>query len=641
MSLKKIMKIVLFLSLIFQVILDNDEIDYEKKYTIKDMETRFLSSKKDKFYFLGELIQENHNIIGFTDYNSDKLTDIITYKKNGREFSFYVHEYVKEPGASFNNPDNSKFKITTDSEAEFRNLNVFDYENKLCFLISFNNASEKNKLLHYIKCGDEPQSKLSINSNILILYKAGNDLNQLRILHFENTRKICKLTKINDGYSCENEEFRNWVDDSCKGTEASKGNNYFETDISLKGGLAFVDIDGDCLPDIILTHEENNKRYIEIYKSNRDNINKFCLNQTIELGAEGDYGAFAITKINDDRTEYNREKEAPLFDILVPLIKENKVMILKNKKKVNYQWSNNYCEEDSKNVEKYEYIFEKQEPKALSIPGYSGYKIDSNYITSIRVGDFLGTSNPGLLITLKDGSNNSIVALFKREDGEFKFYAVIDIKKIPDYIEGDQFKMSLFFDIDETGTLSLILPTIKGKNYFFFNYKRNIYFVKSKLTNSQKRLYDSNIGASFRYIVTDKNGNRHMDVWHQLSQTSDMNIPLPYSLVGLDDTNNYVEYFQSISGNYLEKEPKVKGEKNWKVNSPIIPNTQMMISKFMTKDKIEWLVDLIVQPMDQILLFLIIFAAALIIILGIIIYLHIKEIKEEEKETNKFKSWFA
>jgi hypothetical protein len=128
MSLKKIMKIVLFLSLIFQVILDNDEIDYEKKYTIKDMETRFLSSKKDKFYFLGELIQENHNIIGFTDYNSDKLTDIITYKKNGREFSFYVHDYIKEPGPSFNNPDNPKFTITTDSEADFRNLNVFDYE---------------------------------------------------------------------------------------------------------------------------------------------------------------------------------------------------------------------------------------------------------------------------------------------------------------------------------------------------------------------------------------------------------------------------------------------------------------------------------------------------------------------------------
>jgi len=57
MSLKKFLKIVLFLNLIFQAILDNNEVDYNKKYTIKDMETRFLSSKQDKFYFLGELIQ--------------------------------------------------------------------------------------------------------------------------------------------------------------------------------------------------------------------------------------------------------------------------------------------------------------------------------------------------------------------------------------------------------------------------------------------------------------------------------------------------------------------------------------------------------------------------------------------------------
>ena len=644
MSLKKFLKIVLFLNLIFQAILDNNEVDYNKKYTIKDMETRFLSSKQDKFYFLGELIQENHNIIAFTDYNSDKLTDIITYKKDNTKFSFYVHEYAKEPGPSFYNPDNPKFTIDTKTEADVRNLNVFDLENKLCFLISFNKTSEADGLLHYIKCGNDPEVELSIHSNILVLYKADSDENQLRILYFDKSRKICKLKQNKE---CEIEDFGNWLDDSCEGSEASKAKEYLNENISLKGGLAFVDIDGDCLPDIILSHENDNKRYIEIYKSHksdnseRKKLNKFCLIQTIELDKESEYGAFAITRINDDRTENHREKEAPLFDILVPLINENKIMILKNKIKIKYQWSNNYCEEDYSKAEKYEYIFEKQEPKALSIPGHEGAKMDSSYITSIRVGDFLGTSNPGLLITYKVGGTNQIVALLKREEGEFKLYTVFDMKEIKDHPEGDQFKMSLFFDLDETGTLSLILPTMKGKNYFFFNYRRNIYFVKSKLTNSQTKLYDSNIGASFRYIVTDKNGNRHMDVWHQLSQTSDMNIPLPYSLVGLDDTNNYVEYFQSISGNYLEREPKVKGEKNWKVNTPIIPNTQMMISKFLTKNKIEWLVDLIVQPMDQIWLFLFIVIAALIIILGIIIYLHIKEIKEEEKETNKFKSWFA
>ena len=207
----------------------------------------------------------------------------------------------------------------------------------------------------------------------------------------------------------------------------------------------------------------------------------------------------------------------------------------------------------------------------------------------------------------------------------------------------DEFTMGLFFDIDETGSLSFILPTKNGKNHFFLNYKRNIYFLKSKLMNDKSLYYDTNLGATYRYIVTDKKGDRHMDISYQMVQTSDMNIPLPYSLMGLDDTNNYVEYFETISGNYLTNFDNVKkDENNRKENTPIIPNTQMMIAKYKNSDnKIEWNVDLIVQPMDKIWLFLIIVIVVLIIVLIIIIYLHVKELKEEQKETTKFKSWFA
>ena len=160
--------------------------------------------------------------------------------------------------------------------------------------------------------------------------------------------------------------------------------------------------------------------------------------------------------------------------------------------------------------------------------------------------------------------------------------------------------------------------------------------------NDEDYYFDSNLGATFRYIVTNKKGSRHMDISYQLTQTSDMNIPLPYSIMGLDDTNNYVEYFQTISGNIIKKKVSTKNsERNYKENTPIIPNTQMMISKYYNGDKIEWNVDLIVQPMEQIWIFLIIVIIVLLIVLGIIIYLHLKEVKEEQKETNKFKSWFA
>ena len=69
-----------------------------------------------------------------------------------------------------------------------------------------------------------------------------------------------------------------------------------------------------------------------------------------------------------------------------------------------------------------------------------------------------------------------------------------------------------FFDINETGTLGFILPSNLNNNYLFFNYRRNIYFIKSKITNDLDDFYDVNFGASYRYIVTGKKGEHHMDI---------------------------------------------------------------------------------------------------------------------------------
>ena len=649
MSFKSFIKILLFLNLIFQVILDDDLIDYKKENNIEDMRTGFLSGKKEKFYNLGSLLEDNHIIIGFSDLNSDKLTDIITYKKiSDTEFEFYLHEYTKKSDDDDKIPKfkkaNKLFSINVNiTNATVRNLHVFDQSHIACYLVSFNIGNDE--LLHYIYGNNEV--KLNITSNILILNQEDN---RLRFLYYDKTDKKRKICRLDDDYSCKSKNFEEWLDINCYGGFGRKfGSN---TPISLKGGLAYVDIDGNCSPDIILSHDEDNengKRYIEIYTSNRTSNNNYCLLDVIELENKSEYGPFSITKINDDRNLDEREKYAPLLDIVIPLINKNQIKIFKNKKKIKYSWSHNYCEDDYKESDPIEGLFEELQPQNLTLLGYDQYSatLNSDYPTILRVGDFLGTSNPGILVAqnLKDSSgitSKTIISLFKRENGQFTHFVSFDLDKIPDKIDKDQFKMGLFFDIDETGTLSVIIPTVKGKNYFFFNYRRNIYFVKSKLMNYKERLYDVNLGATYRYIVTDKSGNRHMDVWYQLSQTSDMNIPLPYSLVGLDDTNNYVEYFQTISGNYLDNQPAVSGEQNWKVNSPIIPNTQMMILKFINPDdRIEWTVDLIVQPMDEIWLFLLAVVIILLIVLAFIIYFHVKELKEEQKETTKFKSWFA
>jgi hypothetical protein len=638
--------------LVLQVFVDDVNINYEDGNDIKRMRKKFLGYKKEGFYFLGDLI--NSNIIAFADINGDKLTDIISYKETeSKIFTFYVHEYSENDGDPKFLPEKELFTLNLNgtNATGVRNLHVgsfYETQDKYSFLVSFN-TSKENELLHYIYSEDlGKQIELHIKSNILIMNK---DYNQNgRILYFDNDnnkRKICKLILENNDIKCQDKDFSEYLIDG-------SNKNYVDKNISLKGGIAYVDLSGNCVPDIVLSHEEGSTRIIEVYTSKRQ-ISKdkgedfFNLTDTIILDNKDNYGAFAITNINDEKSE----DFAPSLDLLIPLVNENKVIVLKNKKNNGYKWSNTYCDDDynDDSVSLFNSDITQAEYRNLSIDGVdnSRIKLDSNYATIIRVGDFLGTSNPGILVkqNVYDESNNynySQISLFQRIDGNFKYYTGIKLEdNAKTNINGDSIKMGLFFDIDEEGILSLIISTNKNKTYFFFNFKSSIYFIKSKLMNDKKKFYDVNLGSTYRYIVTNKAGDRHMDVSFQMAQTSDMNIPLPYSFAGLDDTNNYVEYFGTISGNYLPKATFVDStSKNWKQNTPIIPNTQMMISKYYNdKGDVEWNVDLIVQPMEEIWLFLLLVIIVLLIVLGIIIYLHVKELKEEQKETTKFKSWFA
>ena len=662
MSTKHILIIILFMNIIIPVLLEDGEIDYSK-HSISNLQSSFFKYQKEQIYYLDNFINNLH-IIAFSDLNNDKLTDIITYRisSDSTVFSFYVHYYSNkdEPGFS---KENFLFNITINETINdednnptisIRNVYIGSLFNdkKLCFLVSFNKGDKS--LLHYVVCGEinsentikfENPVKLDIYSNILIMNR--NETSSTQLLYYskdEGKRKICILNKQKDNYGCSGDDtnFEDFL---------LSNKTYANKPLSLTGGLGYVDISGNCVPDIILSHEEDNNTIIEIYESSVNDY-RYTLNSVIKLGNSSEYGAFVITKINDEKDD----KKAPLLGLLIPKIYSNEVIYLKNNREIEYDWATYMCEimndykcdeKSNKNCKKlFDEDIKNAKKCALTIegPDKGNVTLDNTFPTVIRVGDFLGTSNPGLIVKQNINDGESQISLFERKDGNYKYYAGITIEKISGMDKDDKFKMGLFFDIDETGTLSLILPTEKGKNLFFFNYRSNIYFLKSKLMNDKKLFYDTNLGATFRYIVTDKKGDRHMDISYQMAQTSDMNIPLPYSLMGLDDTNNYVEYFETISGNYIRKKDIFlkTDENNRKGNSPIIPNTQMMISKFYNAEKkYEWNVDLIVQPMEQIWLFLIIVIVVLLIVLGFIIYLHVKELKEEQKETTKFKSWFA
>ena len=621
--MKKIVVILLF-SLFFQTFTE-DLIEDDK--TIKDMKSTLWNRLTEGFHLLqGNLIPQNHTVIAFSSLNKTGYTDIVTYVKDSdQQYSFYKHIYDKEK-FSFEQNKTALFTINDANIDSVRNLfvgklyvaNGVD----ICYLASFNKKGSNDELIHYIKCKEtESPKQMQINSNILILNRNFNGEGHI-LFSKDNKLKMCKLNETD--YICE------------KNIEDFNADSHTNITISLNGGMAYVDVDGNCSPDIILSHEEGNTRYINVYLSSRKTEYNYKFAQNITVGDKDKYGPFIISKINNTKSE----KYAPFFDILVPKIDDSKIIVFKNKKVKEYKWDKFFCNEDEGEDATEKDVFDVN-AISFDVESYGEKaKFDKSLTPMITPGDFSAEDQQGLLVRQKSDDGTVFISLFSKDAEKFNLQLnVTNNTKIGNLTR------AVFYDINEAGALGLIVQNDTLHNFFIYNFRRDKYFIKSKLMNDKEALYDINIGASFRFIVTSKDGSRHMDISYQLAQTSDTNIPLPYSLMGLGETNNYVENFQILSGNYyiMGKENFDKEKyRNFRDHTPVIPNTQMAIYKFKNgKNKIEWYIDLYVLPTDTLLIIALSIVGFMLVILGIIIYLHVREVKEEQKETNKFKSWFA
>ena len=621
--MKKIVVILLF-SLFFQTFTE-DLIEDDK--TIKDMKSTLWNRLTEGFHLLqGNLIPKNHTVIAFSSLNKTGYTDIVTYVKDSdQQYSFYKHIYDKEK-FSFEQNKTALFTINDANIDSVRNLfvgklyvaNGVD----ICYLASFNKKGSNDELIHYIKCKEtESPKQMQINSNILILNRNFNGEGHI-LFSKDNKLKMCKLNEAD--YICE------------KNIDDFKADAYTNITISLNGGMAYVDVDGNCSPDIILSYEEGNTRYINVYLSSRKTEYNYKFAQNITVGDKDKYGPFIISKINNTKSE----KYAPFFDILVPKIDDSKIIVFKNTKEKEYKWDKFFCNEDEGEDAAKIDVFDIN-ATSFDVESYGEKaKFDKSLTPMITPGDFSAEDQQGLLVRQKSDDGTVFISLFSKDAEKFNLQLnVTNNTKIGNLTR------AVFYDINEAGALGLIVQNDKLQNFFIYNFRRDKYFIKSKLMNDKEALYDINIGASFRFIVTSKDGSRHMDISYQLAQTSDTNIPLPYSLMGLGETNNYVENFQILSGNYyiMGKENFDKEKyRNFRDHTPVIPNTQMAIYKFKNgKNKIEWYIDLYVLPTDTLLIIALSIVGFMLVILGIIIYLHVREVKEEQKETNKFKSWFA
>jgi integrin alpha FG-GAP repeat containing protein 1 len=108
---------------------------------------------------------------------------------------------------------------------------------------------------------------------------------------------------------------------------------------------------------------------------------------------------------------------------------------------------------------------------------------------------------------------------------------------------------------------------------FYNNYIYDAFFLKSVTLLTKDLLYSSELGTNYRYISTNLDGSRRMDVSFQGIQTGGAYLNLPYAFIGIGRSNNYVENFNVISITFTQ------GQDNYKQFTPVIPNSQLIISK--------------------------------------------------------------
>lgn len=425
-----------------------------------------------------------------------------------------------------------------------------------------------------------------------------------------------------------------------------------------------MDIDGDCTPDLLITSYDSGKKqkHLEIWRGRRDKNNsvKYCLVQESVYPLVPELTIFSISDINRDG----------MLDLIFPIgINFPKVLIAYNQVPLTFDWEEDYCAVHSSSDGSYQ-IFnelkleyteeEKLSPLSNQInilyekEDQKFYAADSTYPV-IRIGDINADSFPDITFTLQnpDKTRKAYMLINKLntrglERNKDIVLLPFDNKPVNKSMEGPELfnledtdvAYASIFDLDENGQLDLIVVlkdhtgkhSIKG---YFNNFNYDSFFLKSINLIKEGAYSAFSIASTYRLISTNLDGSRRMDVNLQAAQLSSLYLNLPYSFIGVGRSNNYVENFHVISSTNAKK------SSNYKIFTPIIPNSQLLISENRHEETLNWALDLIVNPTSQLFLLIIVIGIILMLILVFIIYLHWKEGKEDQENENAvFNMWY-
>ena len=623
-----------------------------------------IPSTTSGFYTFKLGLANNCKPLYYVDLNSDKLNDIIASCKasNGDyKISYYIY--------------NEKTKIFEFSDKYNKNpLIISDYE-----IISFlANDLNKDGYLDYVmtlKKNKKYQSRIYLynkdGGTYELIFKSNNDeltqnlfvadigsIRILKIIYYDNTTKMRKVFYFDE---LENKFItKNFTEFLSKNTKVCDGNGkYANMPFEIPNSNAFVDIDGDCLNDIIISNYDNTnkKRLLEIWKGVfEDNEVKYCLSMNNVYEVDNSLGLFTIVDV--DRNA--------LPDIVFPILNSSppQILVAFNILSMSYVWTRDYCDDHppinlSKSPNsKINKIFENFNIKTSNKNNYimnihnnknfMFYSDNTDFPLILRFIDVNQDSYPDFVTILYDKSTkkkNLFIFLSqeieKGENKDRRFFNQNSIYNLTSNYETNyDIIVSSFFDFEDQRKMGLILYDSNGVSLGLYNnYIYDTYTLKSTLLFKKDCFFCIEYGSSQRFITTNINGDRRMDL---SLQTPQINVPgilsLTYAYLGIGRSNNYIENFHIISGNAYKRSD------NDKTYTPVIPNSQLVIyhDNIANSNSTTWEVDLVVKPTKYLYELIIVIIIVVILMTFISIRLLLKEREEdymENKET--FAPWFG
>ena len=269
---------------------------------------------------------------------------------------------------------------------------------------------------------------------------------------------------------------------------------------------------------------------------------------------------------------------------------------------------------------------------------------------TIRFGDVTMDGNMDAVAILQErGGTNKFSALLENVQCDRRFncegartFNIKQLKVVNKQAEEEGIENPLvisLMDVNENGASDFIVTCKKDKgdtyytkvlqNYFNFDTA----FLKVAVLSGSKLItprYGSNqVGAIIQIHTTNTDGSALNVELTQFSQSSYFALQLPYVIFGLGKSPNFVD---EIEVGIPKGPQKIDRRRSW---TAVIPNAQVIVIPFPKDKPYDWVTKLLVTPGKLLLQTGGVLVGTLLLIVGIILILHIKEKKEDEREKRR------